>query len=69
MEWIWFIVAIVAITQFGEVAKKWISHKSKSEKPDPNRDARIEALEDRVATLERIATDEKTQLKNTIDAL
>jgi chaperonin cofactor prefoldin len=69
MEWVWFIVAIVAITQIGELAKKWLTLKAKNERSDPDKDARIEALENRVATLERIATDDKSQLKRTIDAL
>ncbi|MDX1343922.1 hypothetical protein [Reinekea sp. G2M2-21] len=69
MEWIWFVVAIVGITTLGDLGKKWLALKAKDTKPDTAQDQRIRQLEERVATLERIATDEKTHLKNTIDAL
>ena len=69
MEWIWFVVAIVAITTVGDLAKKWLSLKAKETRPDSSQDSRIKKLEERVATLERIATDEKSQLKRSIESL
>lgn len=69
MEWVWFIVAIVAITQVGDLASKWLKLKAKEAQLSPESDARIRELEQRVATLERIATDDKSRLKETINAL
>jgi len=69
MEWAWFIVAIVAITSMAEVVKKWLSLKEKETKKDPQQAARLKELEERVEVLERIATDDRSRLKQTIDAL
>lgn len=67
-----FIVAIVAIGVVGEIIKKWLSLREKREKRAANApeiEARFDAMEERIQTLERIVTDHKSQLKSEIDAL
>lgn len=67
-----FVVAIVAIGVFGEVIKKWLSLREKREKRAENAPevtARFDAMEERIQTLERIVTDQKSHLKAEIDAL
>jgi ribonuclease HI len=64
--WI-YIVAIVAIGTVGEIAKKWLA----LQKPKRNADdtARIDAMEERLRTLERIVTDKRNNLNEQIDRL
>lgn len=67
-----FIVAIVAIGVIGEIIKKWLALREKREKRAANApeiEARFDAMEERIQTLERIVTDHKSQLKSEIDAL
>ncbi|MFQ3229964.1 hypothetical protein [Reinekea sp.] len=64
-----FILAIVALGIIGDVVKKNINSKDKTVSLDEESRARFEDLEQRIITLERIVTDQKTQLKQTIDSL
>jgi predicted dinucleotide-utilizing enzyme len=64
--WI-YIVAIVAIGTLGKIATKWLA----LQKPRRNADetARIDAMEERLRTLERIVTDKRSTLNEQIDRL
>ena len=62
-----FILAIVALGILGDIVKKNMD--SKSKKTSSDNDSRFDALEERIVTLERIVTDQKTQLKQKIDSL
>lgn len=64
-----FILAIIALGIIGDVVKKNMSSKDKTVSLDDESRARFEDLEQRIITLERIVTDQKTQLKQTIDSL
>jgi hypothetical protein len=64
-----FILAIVALGIVGDVVKKGMHNKSKNALTDDESRARFKALEDRIETLERIVTDQKTELKQKIDSL
>lgn len=64
-----FILAIVALGIIGDVVKKNMSSKDKTVSLDDESRTRFEDLEQRIITLERIVTDQKTQLKQTIDSL
>lgn len=68
MEWVWMIVGIVAITTAGDLVGKWLKLRTKELESQPSQ-ARIEKLEARIETLERLATDDRQQLRNSIDAL
>ncbi|GGX49967.1 hypothetical protein [Saccharospirillum salsuginis] len=65
-----FVIIIVLIGTVGGIVKEVLRNKRKSElKSNQWKDERIEALEERVATLERILTDDKERLKREIDSL
>jgi polyhydroxyalkanoate synthesis regulator phasin len=64
-----FILGIVALGIIGDVVKKSMDSKSKNALSDDEARSRFAELEQRVETLERIVTDQKTQLKQTIDSL
>lgn len=68
------VVLIVAAVMCAGVFKHWakLQHeklKARQDTADGETRARIEALEDRVKVLERIATDKSARLKDEIDAL
>jgi len=66
------VVAIVAITVIGGIAREFMK-KSQVNNTDIkdilDRLERLEALDDRVQTLEKIVTDKKEDLKQKIDSL
>ncbi|MEP4545198.1 MAG: hypothetical protein ABJ000_03405 [Saccharospirillum sp.] len=65
-----FILAIIAITTIGGLIKEQMKQRRKADNAmGVDQQARIDKLEARVATLERILTDEKSQLRQDIDAL
>lgn len=65
-----FILAIIAITTIGGLIKEQMKQKRKADNAmGVDQQARIDKLEARVATLERILTDDKSQLRQDIDAL
>ena len=65
------IVWVVAIGIIGGTLNNWISAKAKMAKnqTDTSDNKALEALEERVATLEKIVTDRGHQLREEIDAL
>lgn len=65
-----FVLAIVALSIIGGLIKEVIRARQKGSKHQyTDQQARIETLEERVATLERILTDERENLKREIDGL
>ncbi|WP_127557709.1 hypothetical protein [Saccharospirillum alexandrii] len=65
-----FILAIIAITTIGGLIKEQMKQRRKADNAmGVDQQARIDKLEARVATLERILTDDKSQLRQDIDAL
>jgi hypothetical protein len=65
------VVAIVGGLMMGAFGA-WLKHKEKMSETtagDSNVNAEIEALKQRVAALETLATDSKTQLRQQIDNL
>lgn len=65
-----FILIIVALGTFGTMFQSWLKHqREKPELDSDESDDRIDALEKRVAVLERIATDKGQSLKDEIDNL
>lgn len=65
-----FVLAIVAIGTAGGIAKEVLRQKRNTGgSTQQEHDARISTLEERVATLERILTDEKHHLRREIDTL
>lgn len=67
-----FVIALVLIVTITRLIRDYLKNKTAhaklAEKSD-EKDARIQALEERVQTLERIVTDDKQSLKDKIDAL
>jgi len=64
-----FVLAVIALGIIGDVVKKSMNNKSKIVSLDDESRARFSDLEQRIVTLERIVTDQKTELKQKIDAL
>ena len=65
-----FVLAIIAITTIGGLIKEQMKQRRKADNAmGVDQQARIDKLEARVATLERILTDDKSQLRQDIDAL
>lgn len=65
-----FVLAIVALSIIGGLVKEIIRARQKGSKQQySDQQDRIETLEERVATLERILTDERENLKREIDGL
>lgn len=65
-----FVLAIVFIGTVGGLLKEALKQKNKaSSKTERDHETRINTLEERVATLERIVTDEKYHLRREIDTL
>lgn len=66
-----FILCIVAISTIGGLVREKIKNDRQALKNvnPAAHEQRFQALEQRIQTLERIVTDQKTQLKDKIDAL
>jgi cell division protein FtsB len=66
-----FVLAIIAITTVGGIYREKMKNEAKAAKHQNNGelDARFADMEERIQTLERIVTDQKTQLKDKIEAL
>ncbi|MDN3647624.1 hypothetical protein QWZ13_01725 [Reinekea marina] len=64
-----FILAIVALGIIGDVVKKHLETKDNDSTSTEDTESRFRELEQRIITLERIVTDQKSQLKEKIDSL
>ncbi|WP_196159080.1 hypothetical protein [Reinekea sp. G2M2-21] len=66
-----FVIAIVGIATFGSIVREIIkqSEKKSAQQMNADVDQRFQAMEDRIRTLERIVTDQKSQLRDKIDSL
>lgn len=66
-----FVLCIVAITTIAGIYREKLKADAKAARQQvgDDVDARFKAMEERIQTLERIVTDQKHQLKNTIDSL
>ncbi|MBU2864447.1 hypothetical protein KO489_11385 [Reinekea forsetii] len=64
-----FILAIVALGIIGDVVKKHLETKDNDSTSTEDTESRFKELEQRIITLERIVTDQKSQLKEKIDSL
>ncbi|WP_037338608.1 hypothetical protein [Saccharospirillum impatiens] len=65
-----FVLAVIIITTIAGLIKEQMKQRRKVDNAmSADQQARIDKLEARVATLERILTDEKSQLRQDIDAL
>jgi hypothetical protein len=66
----WFVLGIIAIVTAGRIASESLKTKRKlAEGHSEKQEARINDLEERIKTLERIITDKRTSLSNEIDSL
>lgn len=66
-----FVLCIVAITTAAGIYREKMKAEAKAHKGrnDADIDARFAEMENRIQTLERIVTDQKTQLKDKINSL
>lgn len=66
-----FVLCIVAITTIAGIYREKLKADAKAaqQQAGADVDARFNAMEERIRTLERIVTDQKHALKNTIDSL
>ncbi|MEO7050521.1 MAG: hypothetical protein ABI128_02545 [Rhodanobacter sp.] len=64
-----FVLSIIAIALAAGVIKHYLRLKEMQPREDPHYQARIDALEHRVQTLERIVTDNGYDLKRKFDHL
>ncbi|EAR09794.1 hypothetical protein [Reinekea blandensis] len=66
-----FVLCIVAITTVAGIYREKLKADAKAARAQAGDDvdARFRAMEERIQTLERIVTDQKHRLKNTIDSL
>jgi hypothetical protein len=66
-----FVTAIVGIGTFGGIIREVIKNDAKKHKNQNSEEvnARFEEMEQRIQTLERIVTDQKSQLKEKINSL
>jgi 5'-deoxynucleotidase YfbR-like HD superfamily hydrolase len=72
MNTLFYVVCIVAIVFTADTIQKYLKMKNQEKKFDPELDealANIERLEERIRVLERIVTENKTDLKSEIDRL
>lgn len=69
---LFFVVCIVGIVMAANVCTAYLKSKNKKVNPDPELEeslAQIERLEERIRVLERIVTENKTDLGQEIDNL
>ncbi|HEX7339625.1 MAG TPA: hypothetical protein VF271_06785 [Rhodanobacteraceae bacterium] len=64
-----FVLCIILIACGFSFARHYLSSRAAQPREDPQVDARIKALEERVKTLERIVTDKDYDLKRQFDRL
>ena len=72
MNTLFYIVCIVAIVFAADTFQKYMKMKNQEKKSDPELEetlAHIEQLEERIRVLERIVTENRTDLKSEIDRL
>lgn len=64
-----FVLAIVLASLATGIVMRYLGLKEKRARTDPAAQARVDALEARIATLERIVTDKGYDLKREFDKL
>ena len=72
MNTLFYVVCIVAIVFTADTIQKYLKMKNQERDRDPELDetlAHIEELEERIRVLERIVTENRTDLKREIDGL
>ena len=72
MNTLFYIVCIVAIVFAADTFQKYMKMKNQEKKSDPELEetlAHIEQLEERIRVLERIVTENRTDLRSEIDRL
>ena len=72
MNTLFYVVCIVAIVFAADTIQKYMKMKNREKERDPELDetlAHIEELEERIRVLERIVTENRTDLKREIDRL
>ena len=72
MNTLFYVVCIVAIVFTADTIQKYLKMKNQEKKNDPELEetlAHIEQLEERIRVLERIVTENRTDLKSEIDRL
>jgi cell division protein FtsB len=72
MNTLFYVVCIVAIVFTADTIQKYLKMKNQEKKFDPELEetlANIARLEERIRVLERIVTENKTDLKSEIDRL
>ncbi len=72
MNTLFYVVCIVAIVFTADTIQKYLKMKNQEKKSDPELEetlAHIAQLEERIRVLERIVTENKTDLKSEIDRL
>jgi hypothetical protein len=72
MNTLFYVVCIVAIVFTADTIQKYLKMKDKERESDPELEetlAQIERLEERIRVLERIVTEDKTDLRSEIDRL
>ena len=72
MNTLFYVVCIVAIVFTADTIQKYLKMKDKERKSDPELEeslAQIERLEERIRVLERIVTEDKTDLRSEINRL
>ena len=72
MNTLFYVVCIVAIVFAADTFQKYMKMKNQEKKRDPELEetlAHIEQLEERIRVLERIVTENRTDLKSEIDRL
>lgn len=72
MNTLFYVVCIVAIVFTADTIQKYLKMKDQKKTSDPELEAtlaHIEQLEERIRVLERIVTENRTDLKSEIDRL
>ena len=72
MNTLFYVVCIVAIVFTADTIQKYLKMKNQEKQSDPELEAtlaHIEQLEERIRVLERIVTENRTDLKSEIDRL
>jgi len=72
MNTLFWVVCIVAVVVTADTIQKYMKMKTREKQNDPELEetlAHIEQLEERIRVLERIVTENRTDLKSEIDRL